>query len=513
MADPTIQDLLQKALQHHQAGQWGEAEAFYRQVLALQPDQPDALNLLGVLLSQTGRKEQAVEFLRRSVAVRPDHPESYGNLGNVLSSQGEWDEAIAAYRQALALRPNFVEVLSNLGNALRDKGERDEAIAACRAALALRPDYPAAYNNLGNALLDKGDASGAIQAFTKLVELRPDLVDAHCNLAIALHVKGRLEEGRAHYLRALEMQPDSSETRLRFSILLVALGEMRQAWDEYFIAVEQMALARHPGLKPAWDGSDPAGKTILVYADGNFGDTLMLARFVPVLRQRGAKVILLCQPALVALLESLVAQRTLPLEAPTPTFDAYATLGSLPRGLGFTLENLPNQVPYVSAPADRVRKWAGRVPRDGKLNVGLVWAPSNKGARSHSLAIFAPLAGVSGVRFVSLQKGPESSQTPPEGLELMDFTSELNDFADTAAVMKQLDLLISVDTAAVHLAGALAMPVWALITLQCNFHWLAEGEDSPWYPTARLFRQTQVSNWNDPVRRMAGELQLLADKK
>ncbi len=273
---------------------------------------------------------------------------------------------------------------------------------------------------------------------------------------------------------------------------------------------------RTPGARPQWDGSDPSGKTILLHAEGGNGDTLQFVRLVSAVAQRGAKVILECQPGLIPLLEGMTGiDRIVPYGQPPPEFDLQIPLQGLPRVLGITLENIPSKVPYVSPPADRVKRWADRLAGESKLRVGLFWSGSRtvksaQDVRTRSIDVFAPLATVKGVRFFSLQKGEASEQSPPIGMDWADFTREINDFADTAALVQNLDLVISIDSSAAHLAVALAKPVWVLLPLHCDYRWLVDRSDSPWYPTMRLFRQTTANDWAAPVARMVEALQGLA---
>jgi hypothetical protein len=291
-------------------------------------------------------------------------------------------------------------------------------------------------------------------------------------------------------------------------VVLLKKNRSEEAWREFFSAMPLADPLRTKLAGKRWNGSNPAGKRILVSTDGLFGDSIWLSRFIPILRQRGAHAILQCQPALLPLIGPL-ADEAIPVGASQPDFDFYVPLGGLPLDLGFTSHPQPSGCPYLSPPADRRAVWVERIPRDGTPNIGLVWAggESDKSRfRSHSFQVLAPLGELRGVRFFSLQKGEAASQKPPAGIELIDFTSELRDFADTAAMVERLDFVVGIDTAVMHVAAAQNIPAYALIPWRTSFLWLLDRDDSPWYPSMRLFRQTHPNDWENPARAMARAL-------
>lgn len=509
----TITQMCQTAVQHHDAGRLQEAEALYHEILRQQPDQPDVLNRLGVLQFSTGRSAEAVAAFRRVAELKPANAPAHNNLGTALNEIGHCEEAIAAYQRAVALQPDYVQAHYNLGNVLSRRHRFDEAIRAFRKALSLHPDVDTC-TNLGFALLATGGADEAIalnrQALAQLGPQEPQLL---CNLAFALEWAGQFDEARTHYLSALSLKPDLFAAGVNYAVLLMKMGQPEAAWDVFFQTAELRPLPAGIAPESRWDGSDPAGKTILLHATASFGDTLLLARFVPLLKEKGAKIILQCQSPLVPLLQSLGAEQTIAAGRPPPAFDWHASLWALPRRLGFTLQTLPRTVGYLSAPAEHVQRWSKRIVRDAMINVGLVWAGSGKAFHSYRLDVFAPLAEVGGIRFFSMQTGPESSQTPPPNMPLVDYSAEIRDFADTAALVQHLDLVITVDTSAAHVVGALGKPVWVLIPWRTNFFWLLERTDSPWYPTARLFRQKRVDDWTAPVQEMRDALRELVAQR
>jgi Flp pilus assembly protein TadD len=542
MAPITIDQAIQIARQHHQSGRLAEAEKIYRRILRDRPDHPDALCLLGTVTAQMGRPEAGAEFLRRAIELRPNFAAAHSNLGTALATMGRFEGAISAFGQVVRLKPGDTDALVNLGNALQASGQPGEAIPLYRQAIGLKPFQPATHYDLGRALMEikqfdeaarefratleqsplfyeassclgwimltKGQTKEALVHLHRACELRPQDSQTHMSLARALEADGQIEQWQACCTRWNQLHPNSFNARWYSARLQLAMGDEKLAWKTLLKANELVdPLAGKYGAK-LWTGGDPAGQTILVYSDSvfGFGDSLMLARFIPVLKQRRANVIVQCRPQLTALYESLRADAVVDLEQVPPAFDWYAPLRTLPHRLGFEIDAIPNATPYLAAPPDRVRLWADRIPSDKKKNVGLVWAGSDATLRTQSVDVFAPLAQVPGIRWFSLQKGPESSQKPPEGMDWVDLTSEINDFTDTAALVEQLDLIIGVDTATVHLAGAMGKPVWIVLPLIRNFFWMMDGEYSRWYPTARLFRQRKMGDWETPIGGIAGEL-------
>jgi tetratricopeptide repeat protein len=402
------------------------------------------------------------------------------NLGITHATRGEWEQSIAAFRRALQLQPSVAELHFNLAGALQLSGRRDEAIGSYQNALSLRPDHADGWANLGNLYAELNRPTDAIAAFERAIALRPDFAMAHLNLGVAHLQIGNFERGWPEF-----------EWRLR---------------------VTQMNLARN-FPQPQWKGENLTGKAILLHGEGGFGDTLQFVRYTELVVPRGGIILLECQPALVPLLRgwpgvSAVIARGEPL----PRFDFQIPLLSLPMIFKTELATIPAKVPYLFAPPERVEAWKRKLQHDSSFKVGLVWAGSGPGL-SGTLAMFAPLANIPGVRFFSLQKGSASSQTPPAGMAWSDFTGDLHDFADTAALMECLDLVISIDTSVAHLAGAINKPVWVLLVPSLSdFRWLLGRSDSPWYPSARLFRQTLTGRWDDLMQSVAGELRRLVQE-
>jgi Flp pilus assembly protein TadD len=456
---------------------------------------------------RAGQLENACKLMSQAVQLAPDSAENFLNFSAILATMGKLDAAQEAVQKAIALRPQYPEALNNLGNLLLAQQKTDEAMSVFRQALDIAPQFFEPCANLGTALLKKEELADAEKYLRQAAALRPGDSEVQFNLAMTLQFAGKFPESKTCYTRSIELNPENFAARVNFAVLLLAMGETDAAWRMFFQAGEfnDPLLQHYPGRR--WTGQDIKGKTILVFTDNQFGDSILLSRFIAPLKQRGAKIILQCKPQLTTLFESLDADAIVSTNHPAAAFDWYIPLWSLPFRLGFSIHTIPSRFPYLSPPKIRSERWAKIIPSDGKINIGLVWAAGDSEARSNQLQLFSPLAAIPNVRFVSLQKGPQAAQRPPDGMVFLDPTAEISDFADTAAIVANLDLVISVDTSVAHVAGALGKPVWTLIPYRTSFLWSLSHTDSPWYPTMRLFRQNIPRDWNVPIQEIARALQ------
>ena len=514
MPQMTLQQALELAAQHLQAGRLRESEALARQVLAHHSDHPDALHLLALIAHQSGHPKPAIELLQRAIKILPKAADLYASLGVMLASMNRFDEAIVQYHQALALNPNHADAHNNLGNALGRSGRAAEAEAELRRALSIRPQFPEAINNLGLTLRDQGKPQEAIPLFHQAIALRPTYAEAYNNLGATLERLGRHAESMAAYRQALALQPDYAVARFNLGIALLLQGDFEQGWPLYESrrAMVESSM-RRDFVQPLWDGSPLNSRRILLHAEQGHGDTIQFVRYVPMVAARGGEVILQCQPALARL---LAAQGTLgqviAQGESEPPFDVQCPLMSLGRIFDSTLNDVAKSIPYVRADGKLTDEWRQRLaPFGSKLKVGLAWAGNATHIfdrdRSLPLSMLAPLGQVEGVQFFSLQKGPQAAQaTSPPFANFTDFTELLADFADTAALIENLDLVIAVDTAIVHLAGAMGKPAWVLLPFAPDWRWMLNREDSPWYPTLRLFRQPTRGDWETPIEQIGKSL-------
>lgn len=499
-------------------GRLDEAIADHRRAVALDPGQAQAHYNLGLALKDKGELEEAIAAYRKAVALKADYAKAYNNLGNALREKDQFDEAVAALERAITIAPHFAEAHNNLGAAFRDAGRYDEAVAACRQALALRPKFAEAYSNLGRSLRDMGREADAVQAYRQAIALMPEGAEAYTNLVIVLKDMGRLDEAVEAARQLVAFKPDSPEAHYNLAFVLLRRGDFAEGWREYEWRwlVKDFPTHRWSSPKPQWDGSPLAGRSILLYCEQGFGDILQFIRYAPLVAERGGRVIVMCPEELRRLFDSLpdVVQFVLlrPNE-PLPAFDVQCSLMSLPLAFGTTTETVPASVPYLRAAPGDVDHWRKRLAAGpAGRKVGLVWAGrpthTNDRNRSIALSLLAPLAAVPGVEFYSLQKGDAASQAknPPDRMRLTDWTDELSDFADTAALITNLDLVIAVDTAVAHLTGALGKPVWLLAPRVGDWRWPADRDDSAWYPTLRLFRQCATGQWDEVIARVARAL-------
>ena len=427
---------------------------------------------------------------------------------------GRLEEAIALYRRGLAEAPESVEGHFNLGLCLHLARKLDEAIEQYQAALARKGDYADAHNNLAAAYRSKGRMEEAIEQFRMALACRPESAEMHSNLGYTLHEAGKFDEALTECRRALEINPNYVEAHVNMALTLLLLGDFEHGLRHYEARLApHFRLAREMPV-PRWDGGDLRGKTILLDHEQGFGDTIMFVRYATVLARRGARVLVGCQTELSRLMRSVEGVAALVTEKDfVPPCDVHCPMASLPFMCGTRVETVPAWRKYMSVDAPLVEEWGRRLGRgDGKLKVGLAWSGGtafvSNHVRSPFLSALAPLAAATGVRFYSLQKGEAAreARNPPAGMELVDWTGELNDFADTGALMSNLDLIITSDTSVAHLAGALGRETWVLLCHVPDWRWLLGREDNPWYPTMRLFRQPKLGDWGRVVERVAGEL-------
>ena len=515
MSEPevSIDQLMQTAQQFQGQGRIGDAESVCRQMLVRDPDYTPALLLLGAILAHTGRTEEAATALSKCVRLNPNDAAAHSTLGVALQVLGHPDKAIKHLSRAVELQPQAAQFQYNLAKALRDQKRMEEAAVAFQRTVELQRAFAPAWNNLGNTLRDLGRLEEAIRCYQVDLQLRPNNPPTLHNMGIVYRELLMLPEAMRCFDTALAFDPAYHECRLSRAMQLLLEGQLLRGWNEYEARFDvPRAGAKREYGKPPWDGTEPEGRTILLYCEQGFGDAIQFARYAPLLAERKATVILECQPELRELFGSLrgVEQIVCPGEEP-PDFDVYRGIMSMPLIFATTLETVPNQVPYLRADRAKVRRWR-KIIEPGGLRVGLVWAGAggygNDVNRSMTLERLGPLAQVEGVRFYSLQKGSAAAQaqSPPEGMDVLDLSAELTDFGETAAAIENLDLVISVDTAVGHLAGALNKPVWLMIPIFPDWRWMLGRADSPWYPSLRLFRQPTRGDWNSVVQRVAEEL-------
>lgn len=489
-------------------GQLPQAVAAYQQALRSNPSSTLALTNLGVALQAQDQPGAALDCFQRALAIDPESIETLLNLGVALHAQGQLEAAADCLQRVLWRTPDSAVAHNNLGLTRQAQGQCQAALEHYRQALRLQPDYAKAHNNLGALLHVQGRLTEALAHLQCAVQRQPDCIEALNNLGLALQAQGHVEAAIAAFERALEYKPDFVQAHWNRALAWLLNGDWQRGWQEYEWRWRRKETPPPRYPQPRWEGAPFPQQTLLVYAEQGLGDTLQFVRYMPWVAARGEHVILACPAVLVRLLRTCPGvQRLVPQEQPEmqcQQFDLHIPLLSLPRIFGTTPETIPADVPYVTAEPELVQQWRTRLGDEGDFRIGLVWAGNplhaNDRNRSCTLATLAPLACLPHVALFSLQTGPAAQQLdqPPPGMVVHDVGRALGDFADTAAVLTHLDLVITVDTAVAHLAGAMGKPVWTLIPFAPDWRWGRHGTRTPWYPTMRLFRQPAPGAW-EPV--------------
>lgn len=525
---------MQRALVAYQGGNWAEAERLCQLVLKTDKNNFDALNMLGAIAAQTRRTRQAVDFLGRAIAVDSSNAETHYNRGVVLKKLKRLDEALASYDRAIEIAPDYVDANYNRGNVLKDLKRLDEALASYDRAVKLKPDHAnanynrsvvlkdlerldealasydraieiepglaEAHSNRGVVLRDLKRLDEALASYDRAIEIEPELAEAHNNRGVVLKDLRRLDEAQASYERAIEIGPDYASAHLNLSLLHLLTGDFRRGWEGYEWRRKELQIENF--AQPLWMGAETlTGKTILLHSEQGFGDTLQFSRYAKMVADLGARVIVRVPETLLALLETLdgVAQ-LVAKDTALPEFDYHCPLLSLPLAFKTDAGSIPSGTPYIRSDPARVAAWRNRLGARTRPRVGLVWSgkPSHANDHNRSIALeeMLPLLD-EGVEWVSLQTEVRKNDADllVSRKDIRHFGKELKDFSDTAALVELMDLVVSVDTSVAHLAGAMGKSVWILLPFNPDWRWLLDRKDSPWYPTAQLFRQPAIGDW------------------
>jgi tetratricopeptide (TPR) repeat protein len=494
-----------------------EAIAYLARAVELDPGNADARSYYGNSLSAIGRFADAAKQYRSALELEPDAPELHYNLGNMLLATGQAAEAEACYHATLARKPDHAGAHNNLGNALRGQGRHEKAINCYRRALDLRPEYFGTQNNIGSALLALHRPAEAIPYFQDALAARPDYAEACNNLGGAMLALGRPGEAVGWFQRAVELDPDQEQARFGEALALLAMGDFRRGWRAY------EARWRNPQFiedtpeffQPRWSGDESVvGKTILLHAEQGLGDTIQFVRYAPLLRARGATVVLSVPTPLTTLFEDL-ADIVIPQAETFPPHDLHCPLMSLPLAFGTELDTIPADIRYLLANQSLVERWSAKLGARKKPRVGIAWSGSadhpEDALRSIPLREFLPPLRTGTVELHVLQTdiSPADQAVLDGATDVVVHRAMLSDFSATAALISCLDLVISVDTSVAHLAGALGAPTWLLIQSSADFRWMRDRMDSPWYPTMRLFRQKTLLEWAPVLSAVAAALEML----
>jgi tetratricopeptide (TPR) repeat protein len=549
MIDAT--EALATARQQRQAGNLPEAEKWFRYALQLQPSDVDILRDLGRLYLTTGRFAEAAAVFSRAVRVNPDIYEMQNDLGIAQARLGLLDEAAASFRETIRLQPTFAEAHKNLALALLQCQQPLEAATAARRAIELSPDLVAAHVSLANALQAQGKMSGALEClqhalrlhpesaelhnargialgrsgkedeavpcFRRAIELRPGYIRAYNNLGTALQSLGRSDEAIRYFEEGLRFAPEDPHLHTGRALIWLRQGDFERGCPEYEWRLRLPEMRRCDLPQSRWQGEPLEGRPIVLLAEQGIGDTIHFIRYVPLVRQRGGQVVLICDESLVPLLTRFPGiDQFLSFGSPLAAFQTFIPLASLPGVFNTSLSNIPGEVPYLFADPELLQSWGQRLRSHRDFKIGIAWQGSRDNPddyrRSAPLEAFQPLAKLPGVHLFSLQKGLGSEQLRrvAHAWPITNLAGRLDEdtaaFMDTAAVMKQLDLVVTVDTAVAHLAGALAVPVYVALAFVADWRWLVDRDDSPWYPTMRLFRQKERGGWSEVFSRIAATI-------
>jgi Tfp pilus assembly protein PilF len=508
------QEMFQCGLALHQEGQLARAAECYEQAVALQPTHVDALHMRGVIAAQGQDPALAIAWIDRAIAVNGRIPAAFINRGLAQQAVGQQDAALASFERAVRLAPDFAEAHYNRGNAQLLLGRADDARDSFFRAVTLRPDYAEAWYNHGTALLALRQPRAAIESFDRAITHRPGYAEAYNNRANAFEELGELRSALESVERATALKPDYAEAQWNQAIFLLLFGQFERGWTLYERRwqVEQRSCGAQ-FVQPLWLGDlPPAGKTILLHNEQGFGDTLQFCRYAKLVHDLGARVVLRVQPALKTVLARLEGVEQVATEGDTmPAFDLHCPLLSLPLAFGTNADTIPAPLRYVASDPDKVAAWKARLGGRVLPRVGLCWSSGTSKQTLQKRNI--PLSELvrhlpAGIQYVSLQKDVRATDagTLASLKDMPHFGDELVDFSDTAALCHLMDLVVTVDTSVAHLAGAMGKPVWILLHKVPDWRWLLDRTDSPWYPSATLFRQAAVGDWTTMLAQLRGAL-------
>ncbi|MBT4837999.1 MAG: tetratricopeptide repeat protein [Methylococcales bacterium] len=552
MNDVSIPQAIQLALGYHQKGELEQAEAIYQQVLSIEANNSDVLYLLGLLAHQIARHDVAIELISRSIAINTNFADAHFNLGNAQLAMNQVDDAMLSYQQALSIKPNypelllnlgkifhdkglldqaehhyfqalqhkpnFLEALFNMGNLLKDQGKLDEAKYYFYKVIELHPDFATVYCNLGSILQQQRNDDEAMQFFNKALKLKPDDEQVYCNMGNIHSLHGRTDEALSCYQQCLAINPEFADAHYNQALSLLQIGDFLQGWKEYEWRWKSSSwqIDSRGYSQPQWQGESLVNKTILLYPEQGYGDAIQFIRYVKKVAEFGGQIIVECQTPLTQLfscLPEIKASYSLG-EAPL-TFDVHAPLMSLPFILKTSLHDIPESKGYLSVQSEDIEQWQQQLELSSEgLNVGFIWCGNPGHCNDHNRSIpidkISPLFEEKKIKFFSLQVTERSKELENIDTNICDLSSKINNFYDTATIIMNLEVVIAVDTAIAHLAGALGRPVWLMLPYHAEWRWLENRLDSPWYASMRLYRQQAEGDWVELIQRVKTDLKRMA---
>jgi tetratricopeptide (TPR) repeat protein len=511
-----VNKLNKLALERYFARDYSAALELMARIVNLDPDLFIGHGNYAIVLRHAKRPAEAEAHCRYALSLNPDYAQGYKLLAELLTGRRDIRGAIAAYQRLTAIEPNNVAAHNNAGLLLRKLGRLEESLAEFSRANELEPNDPRVRFNLLMLRRDDALLEEAIACCERSLEQRPGNADVLTNLAVCLQFLGRYDEAIAQFERAVAIDPDNCDARFNLSLLLLLSGEFQRGWREYEFRWRLLEVTKPNFPHPEWQGEHLDGKTILLHFEQGLGDTIQCLRYVPLVAARGGQVVLRLDRALTRIAARLPGNVVIsPTHSPLPSFDVWCPLLSLPRIFDTRRETIPAAAPYLGIRPAITERWRDRLADLPGFKVGVVWSGSsqhiNDFRRSVDVHRLSPLFQTSGISFVSLQVGPRAGDLAqlPSG-KVTDLSAELTDFAETAGAILNLDLVIAVDTAVAHLAGALGAPAWVMLPFSPDWRWMLERDDSPWYPSLRLYRQRAPSDWDGVIARVTADLASLA---
>jgi Flp pilus assembly protein TadD len=470
-----------------------------------EPDDGRTLYIQGLLALRNGDAEEAATLLTQALRWQPTHRGMRRNLVRALLAAERYDQVLLQANAALAGTPDDGELHFARGTALNALGQHARACAAFSRALSLQPDHAASWLNMGNASADLDDLTSAETMYRTAIRLDPNLPEAHASLGHILTMRGQLSDAVNACETAIRLRPDFAQAHWNLAIAVLLSGDLPRGFAEYEWRKRHARYrADFPDLPGRrWNGRDAGGQTILVRAEQGFGDVIQFARYLPLIRDAGGTPVLVCSPSLVPLMQSIKGVRAVSISDELPVYDSWIDQISLPQVFGTTLDTIPSANAYLAANPILARAWCARLPAGRKVGLAVAGNPKHPADRRRSIpADFdLKLPNIHGLSFVNLQHGASAGMRG-----LPDLTRWMTDYAETAALIDNLDLVVTVDTSVAHLAGALGKPVLILLPHAPDWRWLLERQDSPWYRSARLFRQPAPGDWTSVLARLIGEL-------
>ena len=510
------------ALFSHKNNKSDKAIEYYYEVIRYKPDYTDAYLNLGHLECLRNNLEIGLKHSRKAVELNPENSFAHYNLGVALYTAKNYQTAISCYKKALSLNPDFPDAILNLGISLYRLFRTakidmlDEAVKCFEHVISVRPNNAYAYNNLGNICKDRYEVDKSIEYYQKAIELNPNCPDYYNNIGRAYQLKNDVEKSAYYYKKAIELAPDKAEGYFNYASILILIGEYEKGWKYY---ERRFELAENSPVipefsQPRWDGSCLKDKTLYVCYEQGYGDGIQFARYLPILNSMGAKVLYQAPKALIELmknsdLKAEIIDPSIPIK--NLEFDMYIPLLSLPDILKTTIDNIPFSEGFLKADKEKVKYFNKKYFNNDKFKIGIFWQGNNQGLtnRAMPLKYFYKLSSLENVKIYSLQKGygAEQLQEVPKGIEIVNMDKEINDFADTAAIIENLNLMITIDTSIVHLSAGLGKPTWLLLPFAPEFRWMLNREDSPWYKSIKIYRQKETLNWGELIDRVCIELE------